>query len=120
MKKLIASIVVMSLTGCATLTKGVTNRVSVNTDPPGCRVQTQNNITKKSPCVLTFSGYKNQLVTIDKEGYNYRQILLTRRFLKRFWFNIIFWPGMVVDLASGSAWTLEPKNVDVEMKKTSE
>ena len=109
------------LTGCATLTSGPMKRVTINSQPSGAVVRTENGDTKSTPTIMRFPGYKNQIISIEKEGYEPQSLILTKRFQARFWCNLLFWPGAVVDIMTGSAWRLEPKELNINLtKKTSQ
>ena len=122
MKKLIKRPIVilplfLMLGGCATLTSGPLKRVSVNSYPAGAHVTTQDGETRSTPCVLNFSGFQNQMLSIEKDGYEPASVLVTKRFQARFWWNVFFWPGAVLDLVTGSAWRLEPKAIDIALQR---
>lgn len=105
------------LNGCATLTRGPIKRVSINTNPSGATVIEENKTESTTPCLIHFSGFENQKLSIRKEGYEPADILITKRVLGRVWWNLLFFPGFVIDFATGSAWRLEPEKVDINLVK---
>ncbi len=117
MRSLFCLIIGASLSGCATLTKGPMKRITINSNPTGAIVKLENGDVKSTPCIVRFSGFMNQTVMIEKEGYEPAAVLLTKRFLARFWWNIFFPPGMALDIISGSVWGIEPETVNLTLIK---
>jgi hypothetical protein len=60
----------LMLFGCATMIRGTTQQVSIDTDPPGATLTTSTGQSCTSPCPFE-AERKNMLqVTIDKVGCN--------------------------------------------------
>lgn len=119
MKNLIISFgVLFLLQGCATITSPNSKRVHFLSSPDGATVVSDKGIECVTPCGLKMHGMDDQYVTIRKEGYADQKRLLTTTFLNRTWLNVLFfWPGVIVDFATGAVWRFEPREVKVEMQK---
>lgn len=57
------------LTGCATITRGTTEVLVVNTDPPGATVEISNGHQCTSPCTVELKRKHDYHVKIAKAGY---------------------------------------------------
>lgn len=58
-----------ALTGCATITRGTTEVLVVNTDPPGAQVQISDGHVCTSPCSVELKRKHDYHVKIAKAGY---------------------------------------------------
>lgn len=59
----------LSLAGCATVTRGTTSQVQMDTDPPGALARTSLNHTCTTPCTIQVSRKDEFAVTFSKEGF---------------------------------------------------
>jgi len=63
------SIGLLALTGCATITRGTTDVLVVNTDPPGAQVEISGEHACTSPCSVELKRKHDYHVKISKTGY---------------------------------------------------
>lgn len=61
--------VMLVLTGCATITRGTTEVLVVNTDPPGAKVEISDGHQCSSPCSVELKRKHDYHVKIVKAGY---------------------------------------------------
>lgn len=59
----------LTLGGCATVTRGTTNQVQIVSDPPGAQARTSMGHQCATPCTLTMSRKDEFSVVVSKEGY---------------------------------------------------
>lgn len=57
------------LGGCATVTRGTTSQVQIDSDPPGAQVRTSLNHTCTAPCTIQVSRKDEFAVTFSLPGY---------------------------------------------------
>lgn len=70
MKILIAAAACAALAGCASITRGSTEQVTVTTEPPGAAVRTSMNYAcPQSPCTFQVGRKDEFIVTASKPGY---------------------------------------------------
>ena len=73
MKKQIATMVVVSagllIQGCATITRGTTEVLVIETTPSGADVSLSNGLRCLSPCALEVKRKANLVVDVSKAGY---------------------------------------------------
>ena len=56
------------MSGCATMVRGTTQSVSINSDPDGATVTLSNGNTCVTPCVMEAQRKNSLQITVDKEG----------------------------------------------------
>ncbi len=59
----------VALTGCATITRGTTEQLTVLSDPSGASVRLSNGFTGITPATFTLPRKGNVIVTFSKDGY---------------------------------------------------
>ncbi|PWB81137.1 MAG: hypothetical protein C3F08_02690 [Candidatus Methylomirabilota bacterium] len=115
----IVTLVMLALLGqgCATMIHGSRQEVMIYSDPPGA-VMSIEGFSARTPAKVSLARVRDYVVTIEDEEYGRGQAMITRSF--NGWSTIlgnILWllPGVVLDLGTGGAWTLEPQNVNVRL-----
>ena len=104
---------VLLVPSCATLIHGGgTETVSVSTEPPGAIVKVggQDLI---SPADVTLDRNRDYQVIATKEGYETGMTTIHSKFSWVTVLDLIFILPWVIDLVSGSAYTLEPDTVSL-------
>ena len=97
--------------GCASITRGTTEQVQINSEPAGADIRTSMGQTCVSPCTLQFNRKDEFTVTASKSGYHTAQMPVGTRVAAGgaagFAGNVLVGGvvGMAVDAASGA--TLE-------------
>ena len=109
----IMGVMAVTLTGCATILSGTTQKITVHTDPQGAHARIGHQ-AGRTPVTLTVpKGQDLQLeVTIDR---NKRVVPLRRTFDTVGLLNILFFPGFIVDAVTGAMMKYEPTVVSVDM-----
>jgi hypothetical protein len=59
----------ITLAGCATITRGTTNQVQIQSDPPGALARTSTGFSCTTPCTITVSRKDEFSVVFSKPGY---------------------------------------------------
>lgn len=98
--RLIALALVVAFTGCATLFAGGTT-VPVMTNPPGAYVYVNGVPVGQTPTAIQLNPELPANVQIYLPGFQPVQLWKHKGFSGWFWVNILFWPGFIVDLATG-------------------
>ena len=63
------SAVITALTGCATVVRGSSEEVTINSVPIGAKVSISSGQSCVTPCVLELKRKGDKIVTFSKEGY---------------------------------------------------
>lgn len=123
MKRIIAGMLVLPMLGltmgCATIVHGNRQNVTINSEPQGALVRLDG-LKGRTPFSASLARNQDYVVTIQKEGYKEEQIQINKSFSGLSIIGNILWllVGVVIDFASGSAYNLNPTNVNVELEKT--
>jgi uncharacterized protein YceK len=59
----------ITLAGCATITRGTTSQVQIQSDPPGALAQTSTGFSCTTPCTITVPRKDEFSVVFSKPGY---------------------------------------------------
>lgn len=116
-KTYIASILLMSFffTSCATIFKGGHGEVRFNSSPSGADVLIDQVNKGETPTSAQLSRKESHIVTFKKDGYEDVTVKVDRKFdgATVILGNLVSWwlIGVVVDVASGAAYTLSPADI---------
>jgi hypothetical protein len=122
---LIAAALVLPCIGCASVTRGTTENISISSTPSGATAELSGFDIPTScvtPCVVVAKRNADITVTINKEGYEPQVIPLTKEIpgtgAAGFAGNILLGGlvGMGVDAATGAALDHKPNPVIVTLK----
>jgi hypothetical protein len=121
---LLAAAIVMPCLGCASVTRGTTENISIATTPAGATADVSGleiPIACVTPCVVQAKRNADITVTINKEGYEPQTIPLTKEVpgsgAAGFAGNLLAGGliGMGVDAATGAAQDHKPNPVIVTL-----
>jgi hypothetical protein len=98
--RMISLLLAIALTGCATLFGG-SSHVPVVTNPPGAFVYVNGVPVGQTPTAINLEPDRPANVQIYLPGFQPVQLWRQKGFSGWFWVNILFWPGFIVDLATG-------------------
>ena len=115
---LLALIIGVVSSGCATITRGDRQLVSVTSEPSGAKVKIDG-LKGTTPYSVSLARNKDYIVEVSKDGYETEQRQITHSFgALSIWGNILWLLiGVIVDFASGSAYKLDPTNMDIELEQ---
>ena len=116
-------IIVPYLAGCATIVRGSDQDVRITSDPPNARVLVNGEDRGKTPTTLNLDTGRNHQIEFEKDGYIAETLNINNSFTIGWpiFGNIFSWGivGIVVDVANGSAYKLEPEQVQAALEATS-
>lgn len=123
MSKFIVVLMAFMVTGCATITRGTTNQVTFNSDPPGASAKTSlGHSCTATPCTFEVPRKSEFIVTYELEGYQPQQIPVATKVAGSgaagFAGNILVGGvvGMGVDAATGSTLEHYPNPVFAKLE----
>jgi uncharacterized protein YceK len=118
MKKIVLVITAgMLLGGCASVYHGTTQEVTVTTHPAGLTASMDGKQCV-TPCTLQEVKRKTAQITLTTpEGQPYffdvdKDFNVGAAVLGNWWNYVA--PGVVIDMANGSAWTIKPVNIRLD------
>ncbi len=100
MERLLSMVLILSVTGCATLFAG-SSTVPVVTNPPGAFVYVNGVPVGQTPTAIALEPDRPANIQIYLPGFQPVQMWRQKSITGWFWVNILFWPGFFVDLATG-------------------
>lgn len=109
------------MSGCATIFKGSEAEIRVNSKPSNAQIFI-NGIDKGStPQTLSLDRDENHILTFKKDGYQDVNFEINKKFdgATTILGNIVSWAlvGIVVDVATGAAYSLEPADMQANLDK---
>lgn len=111
--------IALSATSCASMFTGTKDKITFNSSPEGAKVFHKGVEKCITPCTAEISrSLSKQTVTFEKEGFNNKEIKLTKTFNPVTLLNILLGGaiGVGIDAATGSLTKYSPKKYDVELE----
>ena len=123
MKSVFAVATVVLITGCATITRGTSDALTVQSSPSGADVMLSNGMTGKTPATFRLPRNQPLTVIVKKEGYEESSANVVPQIVGAggagMAGNLIFGGiiGAGVDVASGAMNDLRPNPVYVRLTR---
>ncbi len=116
-KKLLCVLLAMLLfnQGCCSIFTNKAQKITVTSKPAGAEVKV-GPYKGTAPFEKIIPRGKDYLITADYQGKSQTQNL-EKKIEPIFWVNILFWPGMIVDLVTGSMFKYEPTEYEFDFSK---
>ena len=107
------SVLIMSLTGCATVMTGKYQSIPVTSEPPGVKVRADTGETIVTPGKFNLMRNEEHTLMAECPGYEPQQLKLHNKAQGWVWGNILLGGGigLIVDCVSGASDELIPKEV---------
>lgn len=122
MKKKISAVllmgIVLSTTSCASILTGTKDKITFNSMPEGAKVFHKGIEKCTTPCTAEIPrSLSRQMVTFEKEGFNSKEIKLTKTFNPVTLVNILLGGaiGVGIDAATGSLTKYSPRAYQVQL-----
>lgn len=111
--------IALSTTSCATIFTGTRDPITFSSNPEGAKVFHKGIEKCTTPCTVKIPrSLSKQTVTFEKEGFEKKEVKLTKNFNAVTLLNIILGGaiGVGIDAATGSLIKYSPKKYDVELE----
>lgn len=114
----LGALVIVALSGCATIIHGSSQPVAFQSSPSGAAVSVNGVQTGRTPATLSLSRKDAHSVEISLDGYRPYQIQLQRGTSGWVWGNIVFGGliGLVVDASTGAMYKLSPEQISAQLQ----
>lgn len=112
--------ITLSATSCASIITGTKDKITFNSTPEGAKVIHKGIEKCTTPCTAEIPrSLSKQMVTFEKEGYNIKEVKLTKTFNPVTLLNILLGGaiGVGIDAATGSLTKYSPKEYKVELEQ---
>jgi len=101
----LATVAIIFSQGCCTIFCDGTENISIKSNPPGAKVEI-GQYEGVTPCDLRIPRGKSLPVQANYMGKTKTQTL-EKGIEPIYFINILFWPGLIIDLATGKMWQYE-------------
>ena len=110
MKSILLTTAALALSGCtATVFRGTTQSISINSDPVGALVTMSNEQTCTTPCDVEVDRKHTIQLTFEKEGCRKH----TRAMVPTLGAGVLF--GGIIDYGTGAVYDLQPNPMFVNL-----
>ncbi len=109
------------LSGCASVAGDNSKVVQVNSKPAGAKVYVNNVPMGTTPTQISVNNtWSPTLLTLKKKGYEDTNAQVNTAFQPIGILNVFFWPGFIVDAASGNMMKVAPDSrvINAELMTT--
>jgi len=115
-------LIVLFSQGCATLTQGSTQQITVTSTPTGANLVVNGLQSFRTPAVLDLARNESHQIEISLDGYHPETVQIRRVGSNMVAGNIIAGGliGLAVDYSSGAAYRLVPEVVQVTLRPVTE
>lgn len=123
MKKLVLLVSLIIMSGCATITRGTSDTLVIETEPSNANASLSNGLQCKTPCALRMSRKDNVIIKIEKDGFIPIDVVVAPQISGAgsagMAGNLLFGGliGAAVDAGSGAMLNLVPNPVRVTLEK---
>ncbi len=111
-------VVAFLIPGCATLFTGTSDEITFETEPAGARVFVDGIDYGVTPATMdiTRSGIGDREIMLRLDGYEPYTFKLNKEFNAVSVINIFFWPGFIVDVATGAVTRYRPLGYIIDLR----
>ena len=119
MRARLLMMMLLALTGCGFIAHGTSQKIYCMTNPDGALVRSVGGTSCKTPCTVTLKRKNDDVLTIEREGYETISLSL-HSVLSKYSAGCILLPGGLVywgiDMVCGAGYRLVPERVEVDLK----
>ena len=102
----------ITLSSCCSIFTGGPQTISVNSKPEGAKVKI-GPYDGTTPYNVSIPRGKNYTIQAEYQGK--REVVnLEKNIEPVYWVNILFWPGLLIDLATGSMFRYDPTEYEFD------
>jgi hypothetical protein len=112
-KNLCALGLILSLSSCATMFGDSNDQINVRSDYKDAKLSINGNPVGKGQASYTLPRGDDALITASKKGCSDTTVPTSKKIVGAAFLNILFWPGFVVDAATGKLQKADPKDYKV-------
>jgi hypothetical protein len=118
MKKIIFALIfsITVLFGSATIFHGISQNVSINSEPDDAKIYVDGQLMGNSPVTLMLTKGKYKTIEIRKQCYKPVTLTLQKQFDSVAILNI-FWDLSTTDFITGAMWEYSPNHYFIKLRK---
>ncbi len=116
----VAGSLALTATSCSSIFNGSQQDVEIKASETGADIVINGNNMGKTPAKIKLQRGKDHIIEIKKAGYDTYRITTGKSITGWFWGNLLCGGlvGMVIDLATGNAYDVEPSTIMASMTKS--
>lgn len=117
-KLVLSCSLIASLVGCASIAGNNSRAINVNAAPAGAGIYVDNQQLGIAPATITLPNYiyGGKSVTVKKAGYKDQTLLVNTQFQPVALLDILFWPTIIIDGATGNLVKVDPATANLNFK----
>ena len=90
------------ITGCATIFGDKSDKITIHSNEPTARISINGNQIGTGNAVYSLPRDKTSIITASKKGCSDMSVPTDQKINALTFLNLIFWPGYLIDAATGS------------------
>ena len=103
--------------GCASMFTRTNDPITFNSRPEGAKVQVNGMQVGRTPVTVPVKrSLSAPQVQVSLDGYESQHLMLQNTFNGVAMLDVFFWPGFIIDAATGSIMKYSVLNYDVELE----
>ena len=104
---------------CSAIFNGSMQKVTINSSESGADITIDGNNVGKTPTSVNLKRGKSHVIEVKKAGFDTYRVTTENSITGWFWGNLLCGGvvGIVIDLATGSAYDVEPDVVNANLQK---
>ncbi len=112
--------IALTLTGCATIFGDNTRNISVQSTPGTAQMRVEGETRGATPAVITLPTYiyGGKRIQLIKHGYQEQTLFINTKFQPCTLWNLLFWPGFLIDAATGNLVKIDPSQLNSHVNLT--
>ncbi|MFC1462041.1 PEGA domain-containing protein [Verrucomicrobiota bacterium] len=114
---IVVAVVALFGSGCASILSTSRQKLKISTTPPGAKISINGKTKGVTPAVVKVKRADMQKITMVAAGYDTHEVVLDQYMNWLTWGNVIFFPGIFVDMGTGAAVKHVPSTIDVKLMK---
>lgn len=103
----------VACSGCATIFGDSKDLIIIHSSDPQADISVDGNVLGKGSAQHSVSRGDRVTITASKRGCSPRSVRTERELIGAFWLNLLFWPGFIVDAATGKLHKTDPTSYTV-------
>jgi hypothetical protein len=118
-KSLLVLISILSFSACSTVLNTTTQEIEIKTTPANAKVVIDGRKFGTTPQIVNIERGRDHVIKLTLDGYDLYETQLTGKISFWFWCNVLngIVPGMLIDMITGSMYSLFPDTINVELQQ---
>jgi hypothetical protein len=112
-RKTLLMLPLLALSACATMFGDSSDQLTIRSNDPAAKLIVNGNQVGTGSAVYSLRRGKEANITASKPGCSDTTISTDKSMVGAAWLNILFWPGFIVDAATGRMFEADPTSYTV-------